>query len=172
MTLWKECGVLNNMKFEYIQDEVNKIRVAANIGRIPHKKSSNFSGFTTDQWKNWICICSTLCLRKMLPTNQYECWVLFQDACCLLLQPSISHHDLKRADEKLIKFCRSYEAVYGKEKCTPNMHMHLHLCKSVENYGPACAFWCFPFERYMSFQKNGHLLSNRHKSFYHIRTFL
>ena len=38
------------------------------------------------------------------------------------------------------------------------MHMHLHLCKSIENYGPACAFWCFPFERFNgilgSFQNN------------------
>ena len=73
----REWSLKYNVKFEYIQDEVNEIRVPANIGRIPHKISSNFSGFTADQW---ICIYSTLCLRKMLPTNQYECWVLFQDA--------------------------------------------------------------------------------------------
>ena len=47
---------------------------------------------------------------------------------------------------------------YGKEKCTPNMHMHLHLQKCVINFGPVYAYWCFPFERYNgvlgNFQKN------------------
>ena len=105
----------------------------------------------------------------MLPTNKYECWAHFQDACCLLLQPSISHHDLTRADEKLLEFFRSYEVVYGKEHCTPNMHMHLHLSKSVENYGPACAFLCFPFQwnTRKFFNKIWYLLNNR----WHRRSF-
>ena len=38
------------------------------------------------------------------------------------------------------------------------MHMHLHLSKSLQNYGPVTAFWCFPFERFHeilgTFQKN------------------
>ena len=38
------------------------------------------------------------------------------------------------------------------------MHMHFHLCNSAKNFGPACAFWCFPFERFNgilgSFQNN------------------
>ncbi len=61
--------------------------------------------------------------------------------------------DLIRADEKLLEFCHSFE---GKERCTPNMHMHLK--ESILNYGPVYGFWCFPLERYNgvlgSFQSN------------------
>ena len=49
MTIWKEEGVINKAEFECIQDEVNKVEVPANIGRIPYKIASNFSGFTADQ---------------------------------------------------------------------------------------------------------------------------
>jgi len=84
--------------------------------------------------------------------------MLFQDACHLLLQPTISALQLSIADSKLYEFCTAYKALYGKEKCTPNMHMHMHLCKSIQNYGPVTSFWCFPFERFNgilgSFQKN------------------
>ena len=71
---------------------------------------------------------------------------------------TISQHDLNCVDEIFFKFCITYETLHGKENCTPNMHMHIHLCNSVKNFGPACAFWCFPFERFNgilgSFQNN------------------
>ena len=71
---------------------------------------------------------------------------------------SLSTFQLSIADSKLYEFCKAYEVLYGKEKCTPNMHMQLHLSKSIQNYGPVTAFWCFPFERFNgilgSFQKH------------------
>ena len=153
MTMWKDDGILTKTQFEYIQQEVDAIKVPASIGRIPHRISSHFCGFTADQWKNWVCIYSTL--WKLLPIEHYECWVLFQDACCSLLQPSLSALQLSIAD-KLNEFCKAYEILYGKEKCTPNMHMH--MCTSIQNYGPVTAFWCFPFERFNAilgtFRKN------------------
>ena len=154
MKLWKERGILTEENFETIQAKVNDMQVPANIGRIPHKISSNFSGFTADQWKNWICIYSMVCLKNILPVEQYECWSHFQDACFLFLQPSISQHDLNY----ILFYFVQHETLHGKENYTPNMHMHIHLCNSVKNFGPACAFWCFPFERFNgilgSFQNN------------------
>ena len=170
MTLWKESGVINKSQFEYIQEEVNKMKVPEGVGRIPYKIASNFSSFTADQWKNWICIYSILCLKDLLPSNHYECWLLFQDACCLLLQPSISLAQLKRADEKLYEFCKSYEMLYGKDSCKPNMHMHLHLCKSVENYGPVSAFWCFPFERFNGILGTYHEIGYPQNSKWHVNS--
>lgn len=148
MTLWKESKLLSKQQFENIQAEVDDICVPAEIGRIPHKIASNFSGFTADQWKNWVSIFSVPSLQNILPSEHFNCWLLFQEATNLILQPFISLSDLKRADEKLVNFCQEYEKVYGKSNCTPNMHMHLHLRKCIENYGPSTAFWCFPFERF------------------------
>ena len=158
MSLWKEKGVIDGVQLESIQDKVDRMRIPSHIGRIPHKIASNFSSFTADQWRNWICVYSLYCLHGVLPPEHFSCWALFVDACSHLLQPSISCAALEQADKSLIEFCKAFESLYGEEHCTPNMHMHLHVKQSVLNYGPVYGFWCFPFERFNgilgSFQKN------------------
>ena len=41
-----------------------------------------------------------------------------------------------------------FERLYGKEYCTPNIHMMCHICESMFDYGPLSAFLAFTFERY------------------------
>ena len=69
-------------------------------------------------------------------------------ACRLLTVPVLSHSDLKKADMLLLKFCRQFEVLYGKDSVRVNMHLHCHLKECVEDYGPEYSFWCFAFERY------------------------
>ena len=69
MTMWKDSGILTKAQFECIQQEIDGMKVPANVGRIPYKIASNFSGFTADQWKNWICVYSTLCLKELFLLN-------------------------------------------------------------------------------------------------------
>ena len=75
-----------------------------------------------------------------------------------MLQPTITMQELIKADEYLMEFCLTFELLYSKEHCSPNMHMNLHIRESILNYGPSPSFWCFPFERYNgilgSLQKN------------------
>ena len=65
MTFWKDNKILTKQQMEHIQTEVDDICVPAEIGRIPHKISSNFSSFTADQWKNWVYIYSVLSLQNL-----------------------------------------------------------------------------------------------------------
>ena len=44
----------------------------------------------------------------------------------LLSQHPISVDVLKAADMKLLEFRSAFENLYGKNACTPNMHMHCH----------------------------------------------
>ena len=46
MTMWKDSGILTKAQFEYIQQGIDGMKVPANVGRIPYKIASNFSGFT------------------------------------------------------------------------------------------------------------------------------
>lgn len=66
--------------------------------------------------------------------------------------------DIDEADEKSLEFCKIFEALYGKEHCTPNMHLHAHVKDCVLDFGPISAFWAFSFERFNgileSFSKN------------------
>ena len=98
---------------------------------------------------NWTNLYSIHALADILPPRDLECWSLFVQASVLLRQYTISLSDLAKADEKLLEFCKCFEAYYGKEYCTPNMHLHAHNIKDcILDFGPVSAFWAFPFERF------------------------
>ena len=48
---------------------------------------------------------------------------------------------------QLVDFCVCFQALYGPENCTPNMHMACHLKDCILDFGVLSSFWCFPFER-------------------------
>lgn len=97
-------------------------------------------------------------LNDILPSIHMQCWSHFVKASIILRQYTIKESDLEVADEHLLKFCQEFQRIYGKEKCTPNMHLHNHLQECILDYGPASTFWAFPFERFNgileSFSKN------------------
>ena len=117
------------------------------MGRIPCTLA-NFSGFTANQWKNWIIVYSSIALKTVLPEPDYNCWLLFVRACSLLLSGAITHNTIELADDYLCMFCSRFQELYGEESCTFNVHLHLHLKESLMAYGPLHSFWCFSFERY------------------------
>lgn len=159
--IWQKHDVLNDSTFPDIQNMVDNITTPSNIGRIPRKISSNFSGFTADQWKNWTNIFSLFALKDVLTIEQLLNWRDFVLASRLLCSNMLTIDEVEEIDSLLIKFCKGVETLYGKECVTPNMHLHGHLAEVVKDYGPVYSFWLFSFERY-----NGHLgsLPNNNKS--------
>ena len=148
VAIWKDLGFLGPIECEKIQAKVDNMTVPYGIGRIPHKICSKFSGLTADQWRNWTNIYSLHALKGILPDEHYTCWAMFVEASMQLAQHPVSVHVIKAADLKFLEFCSTFEHLYGKQACTPNMHMHCHLMECILNYGPASAFWLYPFERY------------------------
>lgn len=156
--VWKEKGLIRQEHLNIIQSRIDELNVPYGVGRIPYKIGSNFSGLTADQWLNWTNIYSLYTLRDVVPTRDLDCWSLFVRASVLLRQYTISMKDIDGADEKLLEFCKIFEALYRKEYCNPNMHLHAHVKECVLDFGPISAFWAFPFERFNgileSFSKN------------------
>ena len=156
--VWKEKGLIKQEHLHLIQVKIDELQVPYGVGRIPYKVGSNFAGLTADQWMNWTNLYSIHALADILPPKDLECWSFFVQASVLLRQYTISLSDLAKADEKLLEFCRCFEACYGKEYCTPNMHLHAHIKDCILDFGPISAFWAYPFERFNgileSFSKN------------------
>lgn len=50
LMLWREDGFLPDNVFEDIQNQIDYMNAPSNIGRLPHKILSQFSGFTAEQW--------------------------------------------------------------------------------------------------------------------------
>jgi len=97
------------------------IKSPYDVGRLPSKIGSGFSGFTADQWLNWTLVFSVVTLKGIIPAPDLQCWQLFVRACSILCSKLISKRDADLADQYLLMFCRKFQALYGPQSCTPNI---------------------------------------------------
>ena len=148
MELWTQKGIISRSDFAKMEERMSRLSAPHSMGRLPLKIASGFSGFTADQWRNWTICYSVIVLRGILPREHLQYWLLFVKACTLLCTRCLYKNYVNLADQYLVLFCKKFEEVNGKEACTPNMHLHLHLRECLNDYGPVYAFWCFAFERY------------------------
>ena len=120
LSVWKELNLLTSDQFENIQQKVDSFHTPADVGRIPTKISSWFSGFSADKWRNWY---SQFSFKNILHHSHYDCWLLFVKACHLLCCRSVSAEQIIDADKLLNEFCVTFERLYGKKYCNINLHL-------------------------------------------------
>ena len=139
---------------------MDAILVPAHVGRLPGKIASAFSRFTAEQWMAWTIIYSPFVLKDFLPPEHYDMWCIFSYSCSILCRPFIHQTEVVKADELMLQFCQKFQSLFGETCVTPNMQLHCHLCKCIEDFGPVFSFWCFSFECFNgileSFQKSWH----------------
>ena len=139
LKLWLKNELISKNNFDSLQNVVDSIVVPSEVGRVPYKIKNGFSGFTADQFKNWVTLYSIPALYDYLPTEHLECWRHFVLACRILCQHSVTYEKLQLAHVLLIQFCKRVEILYGEQAVTPNMHMHGHLIDVMKNFGPCSA---------------------------------
>ena len=140
ITVWENQGYLPRKEFESIQEFINSMTVPLEIGRIPLKIASGFSGFKADQFKNWITIYSIPALFQILPPEHLECWRHYVLVCRILCKHCMSKSDIELAHHLLLCFFTKVECFYGKEVISPNMHGSAHLQEIYLDYGPSQEF--------------------------------
>lgn len=64
----------------------------------------------------------------------------------LLCQDKINNTHLDDAEILFTNFHKEFEALYGKDKMSFNLHGHTHLVDQVRKHGPLNLISCFPFE--------------------------
>ena len=146
--IWVQKEYISKSQLYNIETRLKLFRVPSDIGRLPSNNSTGYGGFTANQWSNWITIFSAAVLKGILPEEHLRCWLLFVRACSILKSRVIRKQDVLSADLFFLQFCRTFETLYGKDCCTPNMHLHTHLKQSILDFGPLHSFWCYAFERY------------------------
>ncbi|KAG9270975.1 hypothetical protein AMEX_G13841 [Astyanax mexicanus] len=148
MQVWRETGVISKDGFSALQSRVDAMRIPSHVDSgIPSKLEAAFEGFTASQWKMWVCVYSLFALKDIISEEHYNIWKVFVSATKVLCSRVIQNDDLEDAHRCLKLFCNFFERKYGKEWCTMNMHLHLHLKSCIQDYGPVHGFWCFSFER-------------------------
>ena len=158
MDIWLNhpSNLLNGQKLGLIEGAIHNFIIPDGIGRLPNKITSHFGGFTADQWRNWITIYSSVLLWHVVDAEHWKCWNLFVKAVKMICCRVVKVDDILHADSLLQEFCIKFQELYGEKSCSANMHLHLHLYKSLQDYGPTYAFWLYAFERYNGILRSFH----------------
>ena len=75
-------------------------------------------------------------LKEIIPSNHFRCWLLFVRVCNIIGRRFIRRSDISTVDALLMQFCNLFENLFGKQNCTMNLHLHLHLRDVLHNFGP------------------------------------
>ena len=92
--IWLKNGLIDSTKFQKIQEIVDNVAVPNDVGRIPRKIETGFSGFKADQFKTWITLYSIPALFDILSSEHLECWRHFVLACRILSQRVFSPQEI------------------------------------------------------------------------------
>jgi len=141
--IWLPNKILKQSDLKTIQQVIDSMKVPSNMGRIPNKIPSSFGSFTAEQWKFCTVVYSEFALKKYLPSEDYQIWLLFVNGCRIITAPVITIQSPAVAHSSLMQFCKKFESRYGQ------MHLHSHLVNCVLDYGPPNNFWLFSFERFL-----------------------
>ena len=147
ISIWSDLKIVGDKDLNVIQQKVYSFVTPDDVGCIPSKISSSFSGFTAEQWRNWTLIFSLYSLKEILPHSHYNCWHLFVKACYALCGRSISLEELKLGDTLIMEFYCKFQELYGEKYCNINLDLHVHLASCILDFVPVYSFWLFSFER-------------------------
>ena len=163
--------MLTPQALQKVDEKMTEIKLPPGYGCIPSAVSAAFKSMKSDEYKTWVLYISLYALKGVLPKTHFNMWQAFVRACKLLLEPYISTQEVETAHELLKLFNNTFVGLIGKEHCTPNMHMQLHIKSCILDFGPVYAFWCYSFERYNG-MLGGYHTNNRSITMQLMRKFL
>ena len=98
--LWLATEILTKDSLKEIERRIRTFSVPGSVGRLPINITSNHGGYTASQWQSWITLYSPVVLKGLLPTEHFQCWLLFVRACSIL-----SERVVKKVTSLLLIYC-------------------------------------------------------------------
>uniref|UniRef100_A0ABD2WXB7 Transposase domain-containing protein n=1 Tax=Trichogramma kaykai TaxID=54128 RepID=A0ABD2WXB7_9HYME len=134
-------------RIKEVQDRFSNIKPPCEITRTPGEFIHR-SNFKASEWKNILCYYLIPIFKDILPQNYLNHWLLLVAGIRILLQPKIYPNELEKAEELLNEFVLKIASLYPDEFYKYNVHLLLHLTKSVRLFGGLWDTSCFAFEHF------------------------
>ncbi|XP_051155482.1 uncharacterized protein LOC127291262 [Leptopilina boulardi] len=136
---------VNEKTVDDINGILKSIKAPHQVGRLTRSlKDKAF--WKAREWENWVLYYSTPILKLFFDQKYVLHWVKLVEALYILLQSKITIDELNHADILLHEFVVGTEELYSQFAMTFNVHLLLHLSKSVLDWGPLFAHSAFAFE--------------------------
>lgn len=131
--------------FQTINERLTALKPPTCITRTPRSLKDR-AIWKASEWRSWLTLYSLVCLRGILPNKYLIHLSMLVVAIRILLDERISRDGLKCAEKLLIKFVVLFQDYFGKNVMNYNVHLLLHVCRGVDNFGPLWTHNAYQFE--------------------------
>lgn len=138
-------SLLKKSEIGTVNELLLSTKVPHQVGRLTRSLQDR-AHWKAREWQNWLLYYSLPIMCQFLDKKLIEHWTKLVEAIHILLQSEISIIELNRADELLYEFVYDTQRLYSKFAMTFNIHLLLHLARSVLNWGPLYEHSAFAFE--------------------------
>ena len=104
------------------------------------------ANWKASEWRSWLLFYSLPCLQNVLPEKYWKHWAKLVAVAQILSSNSISKKDLEEANTLIIEYTVEFQQIFGKQHMTYNLHLLLHVIRSVRMFGPIQGYDAFSFE--------------------------
>ncbi|KAK6471038.1 hypothetical protein HHUSO_G29953 [Huso huso] len=133
---------IDNLDFRLLS-----IKPPCNISRVPRSVTLR-KYWKAHEWYAWLIFYSVPVLKGIQPQKYFSHWCLLVEAVSIMLGESIFTNQLDYCGDVLVRFVFLLEKLYGVQHVSYNVHLLLHLVKSVKDWGPLWAHSAFLYESY------------------------
>ncbi|XP_059203360.1 uncharacterized protein LOC131982778 isoform X2 [Centropristis striata] len=151
MSLWLDP--VNSLKPWYVGQQIPQMDSRLRSLKPPFEKKHRSPRslkcreyWTASEWRAFLLFYAISVLPGILQPTYLNHYFYLSFGIHILLQESISQHDLQLAHESLVRFVEDMKVLYGEENVSFNCHQLIHLTESVLNWGPLWAKSAFSFE--------------------------
>lgn len=139
----------SDTKLKQIDAILSSIKPPSEITRTP-RSITECKLWKASEWKNFLLYYSLPCLHKVgMPKKYIDHWFLLIYSVHVFLREKISPEDFSIAERSIRQFVLNIEDVYNAPQLMKfNIHLLLHIPKSVKQFGGLWAVSCFPYEHY------------------------
>ncbi|KYN20119.1 hypothetical protein ALC57_07547 [Trachymyrmex cornetzi] len=127
------------LKRHEIDNRLLAIRPPSSFPRLPRSLKER-SFWKANEWRTWLLYYSLPCLKNILPLKYYKHHCLLVSAIYTFLRNKISISDIDNTTWNLVQYVTEFQKLYGPQNMTFNVHLLLHLGKTVLMFGP---LWCY-----------------------------
>ncbi|KYQ53908.1 hypothetical protein ALC60_07166 [Trachymyrmex zeteki] len=127
------------LKRHEIDNRLLAIRPPSSFPRLPRSLKER-SFWKANEWRTWLLYYSLPCLKNILPLKYYKHHCLLVSAIYTFLRNKISISDIDNTTWNLVQYVIHFQKLYGPQNMTFNVHLLLHLDRTVLMFGP---LWCY-----------------------------
>lgn len=135
----------SDVRMAAISKRLLTIKPLSSFPRMP-REVERYLSWKAKGWLLWLLFYVIPCLLNIIPKQYVQHINLLSSALHIMLKKSITKTELESAHLLVLRYVYLFQNYFGREEMVINLHLLLHMKKSILYLGPAWTHMAFGFE--------------------------